>query len=190
MLELQNSYAIVRKKMRLHRIPQELIDIIFEMIMTNHKKQVTREIGDVDEYYSVWWNPSDELLSMCRDNGALQIGYYDTRSLFDIYPTFWELSRQQFSVFDDEDEIDDEIEEHFNHVSCGGARICYNCVCYNFPCRNKVMYSRDFFPEHDPGNCISSPERIQGAWDIKSDPRIAQLLTHEDLNEDVPNYPF
>ena len=169
MLQLQIVYPRVQRIMRENNIPRELIDIIFDIVHKYNFGQMIMERNTTVD--SIWWRPSRRLQYLCRERGALQIGYYDMWTLFPSFILFSQVMAHQ----------DPDIKaEFFDKKSCGVDRICKNCIFYGFPCRNKVCYcpmtERCW---NDDDHIWATPNfEIESLWSIKAAPRTRDPRLH------------
>lgn len=65
--------AIARTFLSLH-LPEELVDKILKDVYEDIRKLVMLQIKVRKFYASVWYCPSDNLISMCREPGSIQTG--------------------------------------------------------------------------------------------------------------------
>ena len=93
----------------LEQLPEDLQWYIWK---TYKSQFVNDEV--VSSHFSVWENPSERLLELCKDVGCIQHGH---------------------------NELPDLIEDH--NMWCWNDCVdlkCENCRCYGFPCDNLAVY--------------------------------------------------
>lgn len=78
---------------------------------------------DIKFRVSVWVDPSDRLLELCKDVGCIQLGHTDlTRAVI---------------KFDDDSYYEKYIDDAWSINFDNG---CLNCEYYGYPCANFQMY--------------------------------------------------
>jgi hypothetical protein len=148
-----NPHATAMKCLKIKRIPPEIIAIILKFLYRPMFNTVINEITGRYGMESIWWNPSDNLLNLCRDVGTIQIKNYDKWGLFPHYILYKEFANGRYDEDDDEDMVEEGTEEMWEMVTCGRRHtilpwgqvvgICRNCVAYNFPCINLARETSD-----------------------------------------------
>ncbi len=71
-------------------------------------------VKQISENKFIWDDPSNDLVNMCKDNGAIQQGHHELHDM--IY---------------------DENMVYYTHCVNGK---CVNCISYGFPCLNLSVY--------------------------------------------------
>jgi hypothetical protein len=175
MLQLQKVYSEIQRVMRENKLPIELIDMIFSPVHKYNFKQMIRERDTTVK--SIWWESSRRLRQLCGENGALQVGHYDTWTLF---PSFILVARTLVNTGTTDYPDYDTTVKFFEEKSCGvnDGGPCGNCAYYGFPCRNKVCYCPNWGSSSTGGwdgddYFMSKPNfDIEGLWEISDDPRV------------------
>lgn len=161
---ISDAHAEVRKKMREHLFPQEIIDMIFEIVYSYSRKKYLISIDSRYGKRSIWWNPSERLRKLCGERGAIQNKYFDSWSLFRSYVLCEHeciMRNPHFIIsFEEEDQIDRE----FYIFRCGELN-CSECMLENFPCGCLASYN----------------SKICGLWDIRDEPSLSSVANQLDL---------
>ena len=169
--KMQDLHVAVRDKMREYLLPEEIIAMIFVMVYSKEKKKIPLILDYMNEKHSIWWKPSYRLRDLCSERGALQPHHYDLWTIFPSYIPFRDHKRYDgYSAFDDEDEVDEEVEQIFNERRFNDESeygCCSNCVAYQFPCKNCSDYQ----------SCTNSH-----IWDISDEPRVFEQVEYLDFN--------
>ena len=74
-MPLKNTSIAVSRKYLLFKLPLELVDHILEFVYQSLVKELMKSITNNFKMESIWWNPSERLMGLCKDNGAIQIGH-------------------------------------------------------------------------------------------------------------------
>ena len=69
------SISIARPYL-LTKLPSELVDYILEFVYQPLIKELMKSITNNFKIESIWWNPSERLLGLCKDNGVIQTGHF------------------------------------------------------------------------------------------------------------------
>ena len=82
----QTTVAIARTFLSRH-LPQELVDKILKDVYEDIRKLIMLQIGVRKFNASVWHEPSDRLVSMCREPGSIQTGVEVYLNTGQMYPS-------------------------------------------------------------------------------------------------------
>jgi hypothetical protein len=162
-MPLKNTSITIFRKYLRSKLPIELVWYILEFVYQPLRKELLLSIKRNFGTKSVWWKPSGRLLELCRDNGTIQINYYDEWSIFQQYFLYRKLYWERYSHYSHwyypEDELSKPYEEFLNDdwqiYRCGVSGICANCVAYRFPCstaatKNNNSYSHIWNIQDEP----------------------------------------
>lgn len=93
-------------------LPEEIERYIWKLYFSGAVKT------QINSIKSIWINPSDQILNICRDVGCLQHGHS-------------ELEKILFEDFDEKKQLVN---------ACCFKEVCGNCEIYGFPCLNATIY--------------------------------------------------
>ena len=122
---------------------------------------IIKDITNIYGMESIWWNPSNNLLNLCRDEGTIQIKNYDKWALFPHYILYKEFANGRYDEYDDEDMVEEGTEEMWKMTTCGVSQTCRNCVAYDFPCINLARETND---------------KLLGKWSLLEDPAFRPIV--------------
>ena len=182
----------VKTETYLDLLPTELLDIIYTMAARMDFESVVTEVHRRKETDSIWWNPSNRLIKICRERGGLQPRYYDMWALHPAFISYRDFTRQHYSMFDEEDEIESDIEEKFDIISCHGPFSyghqgqCKHCLMFRYPCISKgePLENQEIYQQHSSTkvDAFKFPS-LAHQWDISDEPHLRRLgeeLDHSD----------
>ena len=172
----KTTVAISRTFLSRH-LPQELVDKILKYVYEDIRKFVMMQIGVRKFNASVWYDPSDRLISMCKEPGSIQTGTELTSfnnqkcstQLKYIEPWMLWQNYKEYRCFIYKNQTfrhnyyitDNDVEESWkNEAVCSyGCPMCTE----SFPCMNS-------FIQKFPGTRWSSRNlscKIDGMWSGK-----------------------
>jgi len=167
--ENQELHVAVRNKMR-ETLSEELIVMIFIYVYDYAK---TLQLYQIDRRFgraSIWWDASDRLKKMCGERGGAQPGYHDVWSLFHSFIPYRE-NKLSFCIQaqlegDDINYEEEYIEKCFYEDRCG-VYPCPNCIAYNFPCSNLLLWETD--------------DNLEFLWNIRDEPNYREVYWDEEV---------
>ena len=144
-----------------HHLPRELVDKILKDVYENIRKLVMLHISVRKFNASVWYDPSDRLVSMCREPGSIQTGieidllmpqnsigylsqikYIEPWMLWQNYQEFKSSTYKKQIYTGNYPLTDHDVEESWKYY-CVCAYGCPMCE-KSFPCMNAFIQK---FPE-------------------------------------------
>ena len=160
-----------------HHLPQELVEKILKDVYEDIRKFVMMQISVRKFNASVWYDPSDRLVSMCIEPGSIQTGAETVTLGLEKYLSqikyiepwmLWE-NYGEYRLFTYKNQIpiinyymtDDDVEESWK-IDCVCSYGCPMCE-ESFPCMNA-------FIQKFPGTRWTSRNlscKIDGIWDGK-----------------------
>ena len=154
---IETTVAVARKFLNT-KLPTELVDRIMGDVYTDEFKNTLLLIKGRKYYSSIWYNPSDRLVELCGERGAIQTGVEIAYDDFDegvpfvsqhkfIEPWMLWKTYQSFRAYVYKDSImrgifnkitEENIEEvwMYQSVCTAGCEICRD----NFPCFNSQLH--------------------------------------------------